>query len=66
MSAFPRSCPAWWLLGKGRQAIGDLAAAEQAFQKAYDVHRWHPDVARELVLTQLAQGKQKEAKASDD
>jgi Flp pilus assembly protein TadD len=52
----PNGWPAWWVKGKGHEALGDEAEARACFEKAYALHPAHPDVARELVLAALREG----------
>jgi tetratricopeptide (TPR) repeat protein len=46
----PRSWPAWWLIGKGYQALGDHPRACEAFRQATRLCKDNADVPRELCL----------------
>lgn len=60
-----REVPGWWnalfFLGKGRQAIGDLAGAHDALLKAHDVEQENERVLRELGGVCLELGRLTEA-----
>jgi Flp pilus assembly protein TadD len=57
----PRSWPAWWIIGKGHQALGDHPRAYEAFRQATQLHHGNADVPRELCLTCLHLGRFTEA-----
>jgi tetratricopeptide (TPR) repeat protein len=57
----PRSWPAWWMIGKGHQALGDHPRAYEAFRQAASLCRDNADVFRELGLECLQGGKFGEA-----
>ena len=42
-----RNWPAYWMMGKAHEALGDERAAYEAFRRAGAIHPYHPDVARE-------------------
>jgi tetratricopeptide (TPR) repeat protein len=52
----PRSWPAWWLIGKGYQALGDRPRACEAFRQAARLCQDNADVPRELCLECLQLG----------
>ena len=52
----PNGWPAWWVKGKGHEALGEREEARQCFTTAYGINPAHPDVARELVLAALRDG----------
>jgi Flp pilus assembly protein TadD len=57
----PASWPAWWVLGKGHQALGDHPRACEAFRKATRLCDDNADVSRELSLECLHLGHFREA-----
>jgi tetratricopeptide (TPR) repeat protein len=52
----PRSWPAWWMIGKGYQALDDHPRACEAFRQATRLCRENADVPRELCLECLHLG----------
>src|SRR5262249_50830442 len=44
---------AWWVMGKGYQALGDAEKSCDAFAKSFDIQKTNPDVAREYTLACL-------------
>jgi Flp pilus assembly protein TadD len=57
----PRSWPAYWLIGKGYQALTDHPRAYEAFRQATRLCQDNADVPRELCLTCLHLGQFTEA-----
>lgn len=57
----PRNWAAFWIEGKAYQALGQNAAANAAFQAAYNLQRGNADVAREYAESCLALGRANEA-----
>jgi tetratricopeptide (TPR) repeat protein len=57
----PRSWAAWWVLGKGHQALDDHPRAYEAFRQATRLCEDNADVPRELCLECLQVGKFTEA-----
>jgi Flp pilus assembly protein TadD len=57
----PRSWPAYWLIGKGHQTLGDHRMAYEAFRKAAALVTGNADVPRELCLECLHLGMFAEA-----
>jgi tetratricopeptide (TPR) repeat protein len=57
----PASWPAWWLIGKGHQTLGDHPRAYEAFRQASRICRDNADVPRELCLECLEVGRFGEA-----
>jgi tetratricopeptide (TPR) repeat protein len=57
----PKSWPAWWVLGKGYQALGDHEGACEAFRQANRLCKDNADVPRELCLECLNLGHFQEA-----
>jgi tetratricopeptide (TPR) repeat protein len=57
----PRSWPAYWIMGKGYQALGDHRRGYEAFRQATRLCRDNADVPRELCLECLHLGKFTEA-----
>jgi tetratricopeptide (TPR) repeat protein len=57
----PRSWPAWWMVGKGYQALADHARACEAFRQAARLCQENADVPRELCLECLHLGNFAEA-----
>jgi tetratricopeptide (TPR) repeat protein len=49
--------PAFWMMGKGYQAVNNHGAAYAAFAKAYQINPQHVDVARELILEAVCVGR---------
>jgi tetratricopeptide (TPR) repeat protein len=60
----PRSWPAFWMIGKGHQALDDHARAYEAFRQATRLCPTNADVPRELCLESLHLGKFAEAVAA--
>ena len=56
----PENWAAFWLKGKGYQAIGDSRSAYDEFKKSFDIQKENPDVARELMIESLNLGKGEE------
>ncbi len=52
---------AFWIKGKGYQALREHASAYNEFKKSFHLNQNNPDVARELSLECLDLGKTKEA-----
>jgi tetratricopeptide (TPR) repeat protein len=46
----PGAWPAWWFKGKAHEALGEQQLSLDAFQQAYAVNPYHPDLAREYIL----------------
>jgi tetratricopeptide (TPR) repeat protein len=57
----PGSWPAWWMIGKGHQALGDHSSAFVSFRQATRMCRENADLPRELALECLQLGKFAEA-----
>jgi Flp pilus assembly protein TadD len=57
----PSSWPAWWMIGKGHQALDDHPSAYNAFRQATRLCKQNADVPRELCLECLRLGKFAEA-----
>jgi Flp pilus assembly protein TadD len=57
----PRSWPAYWLIGKGYQALTDHPMAYEAFRQATRLCQDNADVPRELCLACLHLGQFTEA-----
>ncbi|MDQ1255460.1 MAG: hypothetical protein QG656_51 [Candidatus Hydrogenedentes bacterium] len=57
----PANWAAFWIAGKGYQALGEYEAANKAFKDAFDVQKQNPDVAREYAVSCLELGKGAEA-----
>jgi tetratricopeptide (TPR) repeat protein len=57
----PRSWPAYWLIGKGYQALDDHPRAYEAFRQATRLCKENADLPRELSLECLHLGKFTEA-----
>ena len=53
----PDNWPAYWIQGKGYQAMGDAPAACDAFKKSFDLQPANPDVAREYMFECLMLGR---------
>jgi Flp pilus assembly protein TadD len=53
----PTNWSAWWIIGKGYQAVGNRPSACDAFGKAYALHKENADVAREYMYECLQIGK---------
>jgi Tfp pilus assembly protein PilF len=53
----PSNWSAHWICGKGFQALGDSAAACDAFKLAFDIQTKNPDVAREYMFECLNLGR---------
>jgi Flp pilus assembly protein TadD len=56
-NAQPDNWSAFWLIGKGHQAVGNHAAAEVALKRAHAINPGHPDVAREFMIESVCVGK---------
>lgn len=52
---------AWWIIGKGYQALHESDKACAAFGKSYAIQSENPDVAREYMVECLNVGRNKEA-----
>lgn len=52
----PGNWAAFWLKGKGYQALGDYASAKAEFKASFSLRKEHPDVAREYAETCLQAG----------
>lgn len=52
---------AWWVMGKGYQALKESDKACDAFGKSYLIQSENPDVAREYMITCLDLGRSQEA-----
>jgi Flp pilus assembly protein TadD len=61
VAILPGSWPAWWMIGKGYQALGDHPGAYEAFRRAARLHQGNADLPRELSLECLHLGKFTEA-----
>lgn len=61
VSAKPDNWPAYRVIGKAQQALGNHRAAYDAFKQAYARKSDHPDVGRELVIEAICIGETKEA-----
>src|SRR4051812_45923852 len=57
----PKSWPAYWLIGKGHQALEDHPRAYEAFRESTRLCKHNADVARELSLECLHLSKFPEA-----
>lgn len=57
----PDNWNAYWVIGKGYQALHESENACNAFLKAYKINSNHPDVAREYMYECLILGRAKEA-----
>jgi tetratricopeptide (TPR) repeat protein len=57
----PKSWPAYWMIGKGHQALGEHPRACEAFREATRLCKENADVPRELCLECLHLGKFAEA-----
>src|SRR5262245_33792113 len=57
----PGSWPAFWMMGKGHQALGDHPRAYEAFRQATRLCQTNADVPRELCMECLELGKFPEA-----
>jgi len=53
----PGNWSAYWVMGKGYQAIGDSASACDAFGNSFAIQRNNPDVAREYMYECLNLGR---------
>jgi Flp pilus assembly protein TadD len=52
--------PAYWIKGKGYQALGESESAYSEFKKSYEIQKDNPDVARELMIECLNLGRAEE------
>lgn len=52
---------AWWVIGKGYQALGESDQACNAFGKSYAINRDNVDVAREYMISCLDVGRNQDA-----
>jgi Flp pilus assembly protein TadD len=57
VEAKPDNWAAYWIMGKGYQALGDSENACDAFGKSFAVQRQNPDVAREYMFECLNLGR---------
>ena len=57
----PGNWPAFWMVGKGYQAVGDHASAYAALREAFRINPGQPDVAREFMLEAICIGQTDEA-----
>jgi tetratricopeptide (TPR) repeat protein len=57
----PNHWPAFWMIGKGNQSLGDHIAAEAAFKRAYAINPENADVARELMTESICSGHRSDA-----
>jgi Flp pilus assembly protein TadD len=57
----PRSWPAWWMIGKGYQGLGEHEGACEAFRRANRLCPDNADVPRELCVECLQLGQFREA-----
>lgn len=57
----PNNYAAYWIIGKGYQSIKQHDSAYLHFDKAFELKKDNPDVARELMIECLHLGKGKEA-----
>ena len=53
----PNNWSAMWVVGKVQQRLGDEAAALNWFEKSWQAHPSHPDVAREASLSAMHLGR---------
>lgn len=60
----PTNWSAYFMVGKGREAVGEPEKAFQAFAKSYEIQPDHPGVAREYAGACLRLGKATEAVAA--
>jgi tetratricopeptide (TPR) repeat protein len=49
----PDNWPAFWMIGKGHQSLGNHVAAEAAFKRAYAINPENADIARELMIESI-------------
>lgn len=64
VAVIPASWPAFWLIGKGCEALDDTQGAYEAFGRAASLCTHNADVPRELCLACLRLGKFTEAAAA--
>jgi tetratricopeptide (TPR) repeat protein len=57
----PGNWPAYWMKGKGYQALGERVAAKREFAAAFAMQKSNPDVAREYGAACLETGDGQEA-----
>jgi tetratricopeptide (TPR) repeat protein len=53
----PNNWSAYWVMGKGYQAVADPNSACNAFRKSFGIQRQNPDVAREYMFECLKLGR---------
>ncbi|NLX26069.1 MAG: hypothetical protein GXY61_08960 [Lentisphaerae bacterium] len=53
----PENWAAFWIKGKGYQALNDSLSAYTEFKSSYSIQKENPDVARELMIECLNLGK---------
>lgn len=53
----PENWAAFWIKGKGYQALADNSSAYAEFKSSYSIQKENPDVARELMIECLNLGK---------
>jgi len=56
VDAKPNNWAAYWLIGKGFQALREHPAAAAAFKQSYAINPSHRDIARELVIESICAG----------
>ena len=56
----PENWAAFWIKGKGYQALGDNESSYREFNKSFSIQKSNPDVARELTFASLNLGKSEE------
>jgi cytochrome c-type biogenesis protein CcmH/NrfG len=57
----PRNWSAFWIIGKGEQARRNHAAAESAFQRAFELNPEQSAVGRELMIESICAGHSADA-----
>ncbi len=53
----PENWAAFWIKGKGYQALADSSSACTEFKSSYSIQKENPDIARELMIEYLNLGK---------
>jgi len=57
----PTNWAAWWVMGKGYQAVNETEKSCHAFGKSFEIQKANPDVAREYMFACLETGRTAEA-----
>ena len=57
----PQNWAAYWIKGKGYQAIDDNESSYQEFKRSFEIQKNNVDVARELTFASLNLGRSEEA-----